>query len=182
MKKSYYSILILNALALSFSWAAPSSLAAGETGSPAKLTEADFAYGGAATGSGFNTTTYSIAPNTAYDNMGYQQSNTTAAGTPISDYYSQADQNSAANSSATQLTKNNIPNSRGGLPSCSTGSLGTTLANDLDPLGKNSIQSGKYNFGFTGKVLPSFYAASRGISLPQVGTGSIIMNGGFTPR
>jgi hypothetical protein len=175
MIKSYYSILILNALALSFSFTvsaeADSGSPSSSLGSP-PVTESDF--GSAGTGSGANTTTYSIAPNTAYDNMNYQQSNTSAAGNSISDYYNQADYDSAASSGVAQSTSKEIPTSRGGLPNFGTGQLANTMVN-------KSIQSGGYNLGFSGSGAASAYSAVRGISSPKVSTGSIIMNQGFTP-
>ncbi len=206
MKKSHYLVLIVS---LIFFGVVPSSLAAtgfaGAASEPAPITESDF--GTAATGSGYNTTEYSINPNTAYDNMNIGQVNTTSVtGTPISDYYNY--NNSADNSSAASHaggnqpgnpSSKNIPIGRGkpdtsrgwptpgaGLPSTMTGSLGNTLANDLTGTGKNALtikQNKHYKtLGFTGSGLPSLYALNRGMALPPVSTGSIEMDTGFTPR
>lgn len=205
MKKSRYLVSAASALSLVISCISPSCLAAaGSTGTSGSTTVTEADFGSAATGSGSvdsgtNGSGYNITPPpaNAYDNMGIQQSNT-AAGMRISDYYdyySNADNDSADSQAGVNQTSKNIPIGRGpedtsrglptagaGLPSTSTGSLAITLANQLNPTGALKIQSAKYNFGFTGKVLPSAYAAARGIALPQVSTGSIIMDTGFTPR
>jgi hypothetical protein len=198
MKKSHYLVLVVS---LIFFGTVPSCQAASDSNSSAEaapITEADF--GTASAGGGLNTTEYSINPNTAYDNMNILQTNTSAAGTQISDYYSTRDDNSAASQAVGNQSDSpphkNIPIGRGlpdtsrglptpgaGLPSTMTGSLATTLANQLDENGKLKIQDVKhYTFGFTGTGAPTAYALNRGIALPAVSTGSIIMDTGFTPR
>jgi hypothetical protein len=166
--------------------AAGSSSSAGSS----TLTEADFAYGRAATGSGsidsgpngqgYNTTMYSTQPNNAFDNMNIQQSNE-YNGRAISDNWSTGDTDSVnSNSTASGLTDSATTNQklRAQLPyvqaaNTANNPVNYTLANPqyqfYSPITNGEIGKSQYNFGFKANFAQTGYQAAQGASDVQNG-------------